>query len=97
MNWIKNGTTLFGDLVTLLPMQTEHFPGLCEISRDQRIWEHKVQDMSDDLKCAHVFSAMLVEREKGNQFPFVISHNATGRLIGSTRYMDIHPNIGNSR
>jgi RimJ/RimL family protein N-acetyltransferase len=31
------------------------------------------------------------QREKGNHYPFVIYHKETGRIIGSTRWFDIHP------
>jgi hypothetical protein len=34
----------------------------------------------------NVYTSALNEKEKGNQFPFVIFYNADNKIIGSTRY-----------
>ena len=31
----------------------------------------------------------MADREKGTNYPFVVQHKETGKLIGSTRLMDI--------
>src|SRR5205085_2094257 len=37
------------------------------------------------------YKNVLIEREKGNHYPFVIVHKHSGKLIGSTRLFEIHP------
>ncbi len=37
------------------------------------------------------YNFALTEREKGNQYPFVIYHKTTDKIIGSTRFFEIYP------
>ena len=90
MNWIKDGTTLKGEVALLLPLEEKHFSELNEVAKEKRIWEFHPIDMSTDEKRLIAFSKALEEREKGSQFPFVIFHQEDKRIIGSTRLMDIH-------
>jgi RimJ/RimL family protein N-acetyltransferase len=83
-NWIKHPTTLTGENVALISMDEQ-------LARDKRIWQFYPIDGSDPAKFKSIFSGALAEREKGNQFPFVIFHKQDNRIIGSTRYLDIQP------
>jgi len=91
MKWVDDNTTLTGTHVKLLPMQRQHFDELVLLAREPRIWEHIPIDCSSDDKMLQALDTALAEREKGTQFPFVILHRSSGRLIGSTRLMDLQP------
>ncbi len=90
-HWIKYPTTLTGQTVDLLPLEKEHFAELETLARDKRIWEFYTFDGSDPIKFSSVLSSALIERAKGNQFPFVIRHKTDNKIIGSTRFLDIQP------
>ena len=90
MNWIKNGTTLTGEVMLLLPLEKKHFQELNEVAKEIWIWEFHPVDMSTDDKRLIAFARALEERDKGNQFPFVVFHQKEKKIIGSTRLMDIH-------
>ncbi|MDB5229135.1 MAG: acetyltransferase, ribosomal protein N-acetylase [Bacteroidota bacterium] len=88
-NWIKHPTILNGDTVDLLPLELNHFDELYIAAADKKLWEFIPSDCSVKEKFYEVYHAALEEREKGNHYPFVIFHKPTGKLIGSTRFLDI--------
>ena len=90
-NWIKHPTELKGDLVELLPLDTSHFAELYELAKEPSIWEFLPTNCSDKTKFTNAYNEALIEREKGNHYPFVILNKKTKKLIGSTRLFDIHP------
>lgn len=87
--WKESPKVMEGNVVMLLPLEAEHFDELEALAADARIWEYIPIDMSDGARVRKALSLALLEREKGNQFPFVICHKKDNRLIGSTRLMDI--------
>ena len=48
-------------------------------------------NMSDAANCLRHFNKALDDRQAGKQFPFVIIHKETSKIIGSTRLKDIRP------
>jgi RimJ/RimL family protein N-acetyltransferase len=81
--------TLQGRIVRLEPLALEHVAGLAEVALDPRIWQWTIARPTsiDDLR-AWAESA-LASRAAGTELPFVTIEQATGRLIGSSRYMNI--------
>ncbi|MBI3235609.1 MAG: GNAT family N-acetyltransferase [Bacteroidetes bacterium] len=91
MKWLPHPITIKGELVTLVPLESLHLDELIALAKDKRIWQHYSIDGSDALKLKTVLEHAVKEREKGNQYPFVIVNNDTNELIGSTRFLDIQP------
>src|SRR6266550_6978386 len=89
--WIEHPTTLKGKTVDLLPLEQSHFKELLEAASDKRIWEFYVGDWSVPGTFMKVYNASLALRERGSEYPFVIFHKPTKRIIGSTRLLDIVP------
>jgi RimJ/RimL family protein N-acetyltransferase len=87
--WIPHPTILKGQQVELLPLEEEHFDALFIAASDKRIWEFYVGDWSVRDTFNKVYTGSLKKREKGNEYPFVIMHLPTQKIIGSTRLMDI--------
>lgn len=88
-NWIDNSTQINGLLVHLVPLKSEHFDELVQVAGDKRIWTHYTLDGSDAGRFRVALDDALTQRDKGTQFPFVIVEKSTGRLIGSTRLLEI--------
>jgi RimJ/RimL family protein N-acetyltransferase len=80
---------LEGDHVRLEPMTLEHLPGLVEIGLAPPIWTWMpvVVRMPDDLR--GLVDSALRARDAGTEFPFVTIERASGRPVGSTRYLAI--------
>ena len=89
--WLKHPIILTGQFVDLLPLEKEHFKELYSLASEKRIWEFYPNDCSKQETFERLYNEALVEREKGNRYPFVIFHKSSQKLIGSTRFMDIHP------
>jgi N-acetyltransferase len=87
--WIPYPTTLTGDAVQLVSLLREHFPALEELAQDSRIWEHYTFDGTDSKRFREILEMGLSERERGTQFPFVITLRASDAINGSTRFLDI--------
>ena len=88
---IPHPTILGGRLVDLLPLEETHFDSLFEAASDKRIWEFSINDCSDRKTFNRVYEGTLARRDQGQEYPFVIRLKATGRIIGTTRLMDIVP------
>ena len=89
--WFERPINLLGKLVNLHPLAEEHVSVLQAIAADPRIWEFYAYDASRPEKFNQVMQAALKEVEMGTQYPFVIEYKPTREIIGSTRFMDIHP------
>jgi RimJ/RimL family protein N-acetyltransferase len=88
----KNPVTLVGNFVRLEPLTESHVPGLALVGCDDRIWRlmryglvHSEQDMRQWVH--HLLEA----RQAGTDLPFAVIQLASGRIVGATRYMEIHP------
>ena len=91
ISWISYPTNLMGETVDLLSLEKKHFAELETLAKDKRIWEFYTYDGSDPDIFLDIFTSAIIEREKGNQFPFVIFHKRENKIIGSTRFLDIQP------
>lgn len=89
--WIEHPTVLHGQLVNLIPLEEKHFEDLLSAASDKRIWEFYVGDWSVREKFMEVYSDTLRQREKGERYPFVVFHKPSGKIIGSTMFLDIVP------
>ena len=87
--WITHPTILTGHLIDLLPLEEKHFEELFTAASDKRIWEFYTGDWSVRERFFKVYHGSLAMRDKGEEYPFVIIHKPTGKIIGSTRFLDI--------
>lgn len=89
--WVTHPTVLKGQQVELHPLEEKHFDELFEAASDKRIWEFYVGDWSVKDTFLKIYNGTLKKRERGEEYPFVIFHQSSQKIIGSTRYMDIVP------
>ncbi|WP_266160508.1 GNAT family N-acetyltransferase [Dyella silvatica] len=80
---------LAGRSVRLEPLSVEHVAGLAKVGLEPELWrlQPAVIGSVDDMY-AYV-SAALEDQRRGVSLPFAILDQASGKIIGSTRYMDI--------
>lgn len=89
--WIPHPTILTGHTVELLPLEKEHLEELYLAAADKTLWELIPTDCSDYAKFYSAYTTALSERDKGSQYPFVILHKPSQKIIGSTRLFEIFP------
>jgi len=85
--------TLQGYGVTLSPMYTEHAPALEQAAADGRLWELVITSVPAPGEAGTYIAQALEGQDKGHMLPFVVIDDASGLLVGSTRYHDIVPAI----
>lgn len=90
-NRIPHPTILTGEFVQLVPLTSAHFEELYLAASDKTLWERIPTDCSERENFDKAYHFALSERDKGNQYPFVILHTATQQLIGSSRFFEIYP------
>jgi RimJ/RimL family protein N-acetyltransferase len=83
--------TLEGRLVRLEPLAEEHFDGLAEVAFDPSLWRWTLARPTDVAGFRAWFDATRAAAEAGTELPFATIDVATGRPIGSTRFLAIVP------
>jgi N-acetyltransferase len=80
---------LDGVRVRLEPMTEAHLAGLEEIAYTERIWRYMLTRVKtrDDLR--GWMEAALRDKETGTSLPWVTVLKGEGRIIGSTRFIDL--------
>ncbi len=84
---------LEGRVVRLEPLRLEHVEQLYAVSQEPTIWRYMpyqqpttVQEMERWIRIA------LRAQDEGKELPFATIERETGRIVGSTRYLNIVPN-----
>jgi N-acetyltransferase len=83
--------TLEGSIVRLEPLSTEHLDGLAEVAFDESIWRWTLVQPTEIGGLRGWVEAAVAQSESGSEMPFATIDAATGRPIGSTRFMSIVP------
>jgi RimJ/RimL family protein N-acetyltransferase len=81
---------LEGKVVRLEPLSEAHIAGLTEIGLDDVIWEYMPYGRMRNEGDIRRWVGTIMERaSEGTDLPFVVLHIASGRVAGTTRYMEI--------
>lgn len=81
--------TLNGPTVSLIPLTLDHVDALAQVGLEEALWRWQPAPIDNvDAMRAYVMTA-LADQDRGLGLPFAIVDRASGRIIGSTRYMDI--------
>lgn len=80
---------LVGQRVKIRPMEEYDVQELFDTGSSSDIWAYMPIDVQslDDMK--HLVDGALQARERGTEFPFVIVDQESGKIVGSTRFLDI--------
>lgn len=87
---------LTGKYVRLEPLDESHIPGLTEAGRGHDFWKFMLYgEMDAESDFRRFVEDLLAREKKGTDLPFTVIHLASGRVAGSTRYLNIdRPNRG---
>ena len=83
--------TLEGKAVRLEPLSLDHLADLARVGLDPAIWTwmpavmRSVDDLRDFIAAAQAGAA------SGREVPFAVVERASGRAVGSTRYLNVEP------
>jgi RimJ/RimL family protein N-acetyltransferase len=81
-----------GTVVRLEPLGPQHVDGLLRAAADPTIWLWMPEDPSGSREAmARWMQDALAQRDAGTQQPFAIVEQASGAVMGSTRYLEIVP------
>ena len=87
--------TLRGEHVTLEPLGNEHLHAIEAAAADGELWNLWYTSVPAPDKTHDWLAAALAMRERDGALPFAVRANATGDVVGSTRYF--HVDAGNRR
>jgi RimJ/RimL family protein N-acetyltransferase len=80
---------LQGRHVRLEPLTLEHVAGLAEVGLDEDLWKWIPVPVRTASEMKNYVQTALNEQKSGSALPFVLMENASGHIIGSTRYGNI--------
>jgi RimJ/RimL family protein N-acetyltransferase len=83
---------LEGEHVRLEPLSLSHLDGLCEIGIVEELWRWIPVPVTTAEQMKAYIELALTERGNGVSMPFAQIERGSGRVIGSTRYMNIEKN-----
>ncbi|MFL5679925.1 MAG: GNAT family N-acetyltransferase [Chloroflexota bacterium] len=83
--------TLEGRIVRLEPMSPRHLDDLAAVGLDPEVWRWTIARPTDRAGLEAWMTAALNGAASGAELPFVTVDRASGRAIGSSRYMNIVP------
>jgi RimJ/RimL family protein N-acetyltransferase len=89
-DWVQP-ITLEGSIVRLEPLSREHLDGLAEVAFDGDLWRWTMLNPRDRTHLEAWLDAALANAHRGTELPFATIDRASGRPIGSTRFMSIVP------
>lgn len=88
--WVKP-VTLEGRIVRLEPLSIEHLEDLARVAFEGDLWRWTVAQPTDVDGLRAWIEAALATTATGAEMAFATIDQATGRAIGSTRFMSIVP------
>ena len=86
---MKKKVSLEGPTVTLVPMEMKQLDDLWNAAQAQEIWEFTASKIKSKEDMKQTIEVATAERERGVQMPFVVVYQESGRIIGSSRYLDL--------
>jgi RimJ/RimL family protein N-acetyltransferase len=89
-DWVEP-VVLEGDRVRLEPLRPEHLADLSLVAFDPALWQWTIMGPQDEAGLRRWFEAALANQETGTERPFATIDLASGRAIGSSRFMSIVP------
>ena len=89
--FVPEPVTLAGRVVRLEPLADRHAEELLTAAADDAIWSWMPTPLQSQDAMRSWIAAASAEQAAGVSLPFAIIEAASGRAVGSTRFMDIRP------
>lgn len=81
--------TLQGRHIRLEPLSLDHVDSLSEVGLDPELWRWTVNQVLTPADMRGYVGSALQDEQNGTAVPFATVEQSTGRVVGSTRYMNI--------
>ena len=91
IGWPLEPVTLEGRIVRLEPLSRDHLDGLADVAFDPDLWRWTLAGPVDGAALEAWLDAAIANRAAGTELPFATIEKASGRPIGSSRYLSIVP------
>jgi RimJ/RimL family protein N-acetyltransferase len=88
--WVQP-VTLEGSRVRLEPLRADHLADLSLVAFDPLLWQWTIMGPQDEAGLRRWVESALANAEAGIERPFATIELASGRAIGSSRYLSIVP------
>ena len=88
--WVEP-VVLEGDRVRLEPLRADHLDDLSLVAFDPPLWRWTIMGPQDEAGLRRWVDTALANAEAGVERPFATIDRATGRAIGSSRFLSIVP------
>ena len=88
--WVEP-VVLEGSRVRMEPLSMAHFDDLAAVAFDLPIWQWTIMGPQDEAGLRRWLESALANAEAGTERPFATIDLASGRAVGSSRYMSIVP------
>ncbi len=88
--WVEP-VVLEGSRVRLEPLRPDHLADLTRVALDPALWQWTIMGPQDEPGLRRWIETALANAEAGTERPFATIDRATGRAIGSSRYLSIVP------
>ncbi len=83
---------LRGKSVALVPLEKKHTGELWQAGKAEEIWTFMATSIRSEAEMEASVTEALKERELGSQYPFTVKAEESGKVIGSTRFLNISEN-----
>jgi RimJ/RimL family protein N-acetyltransferase len=81
--------TLEGRIVRLEPLELTHVPALAEVGLDPAVWQWTTARPRSEADLREWAETAIRNRDAATELPFATREAASGRPIGSSRYLNI--------
>ena len=88
--WVEP-VVLEGSRIRLEPLRPEHLADLALVAFDPSLWRWTIMGPQDEAGLRRWFETALANAEAGTERPFATIDLASGRAIGSSRFLSIVP------
>ena len=79
--------------IALVPLSLAHEEGLAAAAADGELWTLRVTSVPEPQETRTYIETALQGREAGHRFPFAVTEEATGTVLGTTSFHDIVPAV----
>lgn len=88
-----NPVSLTGNGIQLVPLALEHEPGLRLAAADGDLWNLRITSVPRPDETRIYVETALDQRKQGYRFAFAVIDETNGKVLGSTSYHDILPDV----
>ena len=93
MNWLAAAPILEHGNIRLEPLSIEHTQGLVDATQDGELRNIRVTSAPHPDQVIAYIEQALQQREQQQRQAFAVINTQTGKVLGTTSYHDIVPNI----